>query len=76
MTKISTVLFDLGDVLFRFNPDRRLQLMSSVSGISETILHARLWASGFSDECDAGRYTAQGMYRKACDLLDWHEEYF
>lgn len=72
---ISTIYFDLGGVVFDFRPDKRLQKMATISGISEETLQAELFDSGFSDDCDAGVYSAQAMYLSACNRLSWTPSY-
>ena len=67
----NTVFFDIGGVLFRFEPARRLKLMSEASGINIEKLQVELWDSGFSDACDRGEFDSEQMYDSARDLLDW-----
>lgn len=62
---ITTVLFDLGGVICRFVPERRLTLLTADCGLSPRDVHARLWESGFIRDCDLGRYTAEQMYTEA-----------
>jgi len=62
---ITTVLFDLGGVVCRFVPERRLALLAADCGLPAAEVHARLWESGFSHECDLGRYSARQMYAEA-----------
>jgi putative hydrolase of the HAD superfamily len=62
---ITTVLFDLGGVICRFVPERRLALLSASCGLPPAEVYARLWESGFSRECDLGRYDAAQMYEEA-----------
>lgn len=75
MAQISAVFFDFGNVLFSFLPEKRLKKMCAASGISEKKLYHTLWASGFSDACDAGDYTSQEMFEQACNLLQWFPNY-
>ena len=62
---ITTVLFDLGGVACRFVPARRLALLSANCGLPPAEVHARLWESGFSHECDLGHFDAGQMYEEA-----------
>ena len=62
---ITTVLFDLGGVACRFAPERRLALLAANCGLPPAVVHDRLWESGFSRECDLGRYDATQMYVEA-----------
>jgi len=48
------VLFDAGDVVFRFQPERRLHALMTATGLEPEDIHARLWESGFSSDCDRG----------------------
>jgi HAD superfamily hydrolase (TIGR01509 family) len=73
--RVTTVLFDLGDVVCRFRPQRRLEALAAASGLPAREIHARLWESGFSQACDSGQYTATTMYERACALLDWQPSY-
>ena len=61
MTPIALVFFDLGGVVCRFHPERRLSAMAEHSGIDADEIQRRIWGSGFSDACDAGAHTAAEM---------------
>jgi glucose-1-phosphatase len=62
---ITTVLFDLGGVVCRFVPERRLALLAASCGLPPAEIYARLWESGFSHECDLGHYDAAQMFAEA-----------
>jgi putative hydrolase of the HAD superfamily len=62
---ITTVLFDLGGVVCRFVPERRLALLAADCGLPPREVHARLWESGFIRDCDLGHYTAEQMHAEA-----------
>ncbi|MCC3765370.1 hypothetical protein K3N28_20115 [Glycomyces sp. TRM65418] len=49
---------DLGSVLFDFDPARRLDLLSTRTGLAPEELDRRLFASGFETRCEAGEFTA------------------
>ncbi|MGE0545297.1 MAG: HAD family hydrolase [Dehalococcoidia bacterium] len=66
---IKTILFDLGNVVCRFVPERRLDLLAVHSGLSPEEVHTRIWTSGFSRDCDLGRYTAAEMFAEAARRL-------
>ena len=51
-----TVFFDLGGVTCRFFSARRLDALAQASGLSADEVHRRLFASGFDQDCDRGRY--------------------
>ncbi len=63
------VLFDLGDVVARYRPERRLPRLAAVSGLAEGEVDARLWRSGLSSRCDAGELDGAAMHRAVCDAL-------
>jgi FMN phosphatase YigB (HAD superfamily) len=50
------LLVDLGGVLFRFDHKHRLHVLGDCLGLPPTHVDALLWQSGFSADCDAGRY--------------------
>jgi HAD superfamily hydrolase (TIGR01509 family) len=52
----TVVLIDLGGVLFQFDHARRLKALARVLGLPLDRADALLWRSGFSADCDAGRY--------------------
>lgn len=51
------VLFDLGGVLCRFEPDRRATELATAIGVAEDEVHALVFASGFDQECDLGLHS-------------------
>jgi len=63
------VLFDLGDVLARFDPAPRWAEYARRSGITPAEVVARLSTDGFWQDTDRGRYSADEMERRICDLL-------
>jgi putative hydrolase of the HAD superfamily len=52
----TVLLVDLGGVLFSFDHRHRLQVLGECLGLSPDRVDALLWKSGFSADCDAGRY--------------------
>jgi HAD superfamily hydrolase (TIGR01509 family) len=72
---ITTVLFDLGGVVCRFVPERRLALLAADCGLPPAEVHARLWESGFSRECDLGHYSAEQMYEEVRRRIGLAMEY-
>ncbi len=72
---IQLLLFDLGGVIFRFDPAPRLALMSAASGVASPAIEEALWASGFAETCDRGDVDAPGQIagtrdRVPLDLTD------
>ena len=53
------VLFDLGGVVCRFSPDRRLGALARASGLSAEDVYQRLFGSGFDLDCDRGHYSLE-----------------
>lgn len=74
------ILFDLGDVVCQFLPQRRLDALSEATGLSTTELYERLWESGLTSAFDRGEYpraemvaainTAIGVDLPDADLTD------
>lgn len=58
VTTVKVVVADIGSVLFRFDPETRLAALAERTGLGEEELHERIFASGFEEACEAGRYTA------------------
>ena len=50
------LLVDLGGVLFSFDHPHRLRKLGQCLGLSPARVDELLWKSGFSADCDAGRY--------------------
>lgn len=53
---MDVLLVDLGGVLFSFDHPHRLQVLGQRLGLAPDRVNALLWESGFSGDCDAGRY--------------------
>lgn len=58
------LVVDLGGVLFRFDHARRLDVLAGLFGLPAERVHALLWESGFSADCDAGRYASAARVRE------------
>ncbi len=54
-------MFDLGGVLCRYVPKRRLEPFAQAVGMTPPELDALLFESGFSARCDAGDYSLGAM---------------
>jgi FMN phosphatase YigB (HAD superfamily) len=52
----NVLLVDLGGVLFTFDHPYRLQVLGQRLGLPADRVDTLLWKSGFSADCDAGRY--------------------
>lgn len=57
--RVDLVLFDLDDVLCRYDKARRLQVLSGLSGNSVAEIDRLVWASGFEALADAGAMSAE-----------------
>ncbi len=58
-TAIRLVIFDMDGVLDRYDLNVRLARLSAVTGKSTDSIHAAIWKSGFEDEADAGKLSAE-----------------
>ncbi|MEM8768288.1 MAG: HAD family phosphatase [Pseudomonadota bacterium] len=65
----SAILFDLGGVLFHYEPERRWEALAAMTGLSVEDVQKRLSASGYSQACDAGRYRGKRLFDEAYRLL-------
>jgi putative hydrolase of the HAD superfamily len=54
MPQISLVLFDMHDVLCRYDRARRIADLTRLSGTPEDEIFAKIWQSGFEDRADSG----------------------
>ena len=54
--RTQVLLVDLGGVLFSFDHQHRLSVLSECLGLPAGRVDELLWQSGFSGDCDAGRY--------------------
>lgn len=67
--KLEAVVFDLGGVLFRYLPERRLEMFSSLTGMAADDVRRRLMDSGYSRSCDAGRLRGDAAHAEGNRLL-------
>jgi HAD superfamily hydrolase (TIGR01509 family) len=58
MPKISLALFDMHDVLCRYDRAKRLDDLARISGKPADEIYAAIWGSGFEGEADAGKLDA------------------
>lgn len=65
----AAVIFDLGGVVFRYHPEKRLAGFARLTGLPPDALHKRLVASGYSRSCDSGRLKGEAAYREGVRLL-------
>jgi HAD superfamily hydrolase (TIGR01509 family) len=58
----SAVIFDLGGVLCRFDPDARVRALADASGWSVEHVRAHVWGSGRDADADEGRLTVDEAF--------------
>ena len=68
-TAPKTVIFDMDDVLCRYDFDRRLARLAELSGVAPDFINEVIWEQGFDEEADAGRYTAEEYHRLFCERI-------
>lgn len=55
---IEAVLFDMNDVLYRYDRRRRVARLAALSGLSDAEVEATIWGSGYEDSGDGGQMDA------------------
>jgi len=58
MPKVSLALFDMHDVLCRYDRAKRLDDLARISGKPADEIYKAIWGSGFEGEADAGKLDA------------------
>jgi glucose-1-phosphatase len=59
MPVIDLVIFDMDDVLCRYDFARRLGCLAEITGLEAAFIDQAIFRSGFDDLADRGRYTAE-----------------
>ncbi|HTN98764.1 MAG TPA: HAD family phosphatase [Nordella sp.] len=59
---VEIVIFDLDDVLCRYDLGARLRALARISGKTPRDIRAALWDSGFEDAADSGSYQTPEEY--------------
>jgi putative hydrolase of the HAD superfamily len=54
--KPAVVIFDMDDVLCRYDLGKRLRVLSRITGQTPRDIRAAIWDSGFEDDADSGGY--------------------
>jgi glucose-1-phosphatase len=65
----SVTVFDLAGVVCDFEPELRLSGLARLSRLPESEVQARLFDSGFSADCDAGKYSGREAFSSVCAAL-------
>jgi putative hydrolase of the HAD superfamily len=71
MQKISLVLFDMHDVLCRYDKARRLRDLAVLSGKPAAAIDAAIWGSGFENAADSGQLDAAAYLSGFGDRLGY-----
>jgi HAD superfamily hydrolase (TIGR01509 family) len=67
---IRAQVFVIGNVVCRFEPDRRLHELARVAGLAPTLIHEAIWESGIDARADAGALTPGELEREVLAALD------
>jgi FMN phosphatase YigB (HAD superfamily) len=63
-------VFDLGGVVARFTPQRRMSFLSERTGLTVNEIESRLFASGFDKDAEIGLHDPGGILALICRVLD------
>ncbi len=55
---IEAILFDMNDVLYRYDRGRRVARLATFCGLTEAEVEAAIWGSGYEDSGDGGQMDA------------------
>ncbi|MCZ6640437.1 MAG: HAD family phosphatase [Gammaproteobacteria bacterium] len=66
---ITTVIFDLGRVVFHYDPQSRLEQFATFTGETTDTIRKRLIDSGYSQSCDIGKFKGERAYREGLSQL-------
>ena len=55
---IEAILFDMNDVLYRYDRGRRVARLAAFCGLTEAEVEAAIWGSGYEDSGDGGQMDA------------------
>jgi putative hydrolase of the HAD superfamily len=58
---IRFAVFDLGDVVCRFDPDSRLRALARLTGRGAVEIHQAIWGSGLDQRAERGEIDAAGL---------------
>lgn len=72
---VAAFVFDLGNVVCDFVPERRLAALAAAVGRPEAEVHAALWGGPFSDDCDSGRLGGRDAHEVVARTLGFGGSY-
>jgi putative hydrolase of the HAD superfamily len=68
-TPPGTVIFDMDDVLCRYDFEKRLERLSEMTGVDPATINEVIWEQGFDEDADRGRYSANEYHRLFCERI-------
>ncbi len=68
MERPALVIFDMDDVLCKYELGRRLRVLAALAGTTARDVRAAIWDSGFEDSADAGGYPDSDEYLREFGL--------
>jgi putative hydrolase of the HAD superfamily len=69
MERTKVVLFDLGGVLFHYQPENRWQAFAEQADLTAETVRRRLSMSGYAMACEQGRFRGNRAYREGIKAL-------
>jgi len=67
---IRAVVFDLGNVVCTFNPERRLQELARRTGVEPERIREAIWTSGLDARAESGQLSLADVQQALIDALD------
>jgi glucose-1-phosphatase len=67
---IRAVVFDIGNVVCAFHPDRRLRALATRTGLEPEQIHDAIWASGLDGRAESGELSPVDTERLLIDALE------
>jgi glucose-1-phosphatase len=69
-TGVELVVFDLGGVVCRFEPQSRLRALASSTGFDEEYIKEAIWTSGLDSAIDRGQYDLHDAIATVMETLE------
>lgn len=67
----AAVVFDLGDVVCRFHPERRLRALADATRLPTEVVEAAIWGSGLEARGEVGDFDLAALQQEILGALDW-----